>query len=284
MAAGPSAYEQGAGAEPRRQRRPRDEGVLPTPGGAALFGAPRSPRPACFARPPRRIHGVLRDRPGLADADGAAVDPRPRRPCSRSRDLARGSLGPLSRRPARASIPPPDLVLRDADRVCGLARPRGLALRLCAEPDGRHRPRLPLGARGNGAAGRRAPRLGRRGTCDPRHRAPLLRRGRPQLRGRGVMPGPAIVVAGLSKRYRLGEWTYPTLVEALVAPVRRRPPPELVWALRDVSLTIEEGEPVGVIGRNGAGKTTLLKVLARITHPTARVARMRGRLGALLDV
>src|SRR2546423_1797121 len=98
------------------------------------------------------------------------------------------------------------------------------------------------------------------------------------------MPAPAIVVEGLSKRYRLGEWTYPTLVEALVAPVRRRPTPELVWALRDVSLAIEEGEPVGVIGRNGAGKTTLLKILARITHPTAGVARMRGRVGALLEV
>ena len=44
------------------------------------------------------------------------------------------------------------------------------------------------------------------------------------------------------------------------------------------------GELVGIIGRNGAGKTTLLRILARITAPTAGVARVRGRLSALLDV
>jgi len=56
------------------------------------------------------------------------------------------------------------------------------------------------------------------------------------------------------------------------------------WALQDVSFTVGHGELVGIIGRNGAGKTTLLRILARITAPTAGVARVRGRLSALLDV
>ena len=56
------------------------------------------------------------------------------------------------------------------------------------------------------------------------------------------------------------------------------------WALQDVSFTVGTGELVGIIGRNGAGKTTLLRILARITAPTAGVARVRGRLSALLDV
>ena len=56
------------------------------------------------------------------------------------------------------------------------------------------------------------------------------------------------------------------------------------WALQDVSFTVATGELVGIIGRNGAGKTTLLRILARITAPTAGVARVRGRLSALLDV
>jgi ABC-type polysaccharide/polyol phosphate transport system ATPase subunit len=57
-----------------------------------------------------------------------------------------------------------------------------------------------------------------------------------------------------------------------------------VWALRGVDLEIDVGEAVGIIGDNGAGKTTLLKILSRITEPTEGLARVRGRVGALLDV
>jgi ABC-2 type transport system ATP-binding protein/lipopolysaccharide transport system ATP-binding protein len=59
---------------------------------------------------------------------------------------------------------------------------------------------------------------------------------------------------------------------------------EQLWALRDIDLTVAEGESIGVIGRNGAGKSTLLKILSRITEPTAGVARTRGRVAALLEV
>ena len=47
---------------------------------------------------------------------------------------------------------------------------------------------------------------------------------------------------------------------------------------------MREGEILGVVGRNGAGKTTLLKILSRITEPTKGEARVRGRIGALLEV
>lgn len=61
-------------------------------------------------------------------------------------------------------------------------------------------------------------------------------------------------------------------------------PDDIVWALKDVSFDVHEGEVVGIIGRNGAGKSTLLKVLSRITEPTSGRAVIRGRVSSLLEV
>jgi lipopolysaccharide transport system ATP-binding protein len=102
---------------------------------------------------------------------------------------------------------------------------------------------------------------------------------------------------GLSKLYRLGSGahTYGRLTEsmsnAFKAPFRmlfRRgeeaPVEQDLWAVKDVSFDIEEGQAVGIIGRNGAGKTTLLKLLSRITEPTDGRAVLRGTVGSLLEV
>jgi ABC-type polysaccharide/polyol phosphate transport system ATPase subunit len=92
----------------------------------------------------------------------------------------------------------------------------------------------------------------------------------------------------LGKRYWLGDGgTYGTLGGTVASVFQRRPRRirrEELWALRDVSFSVEEGESVGIVGRNGAGKSTLLKILARITDPTEGRARTRGRVGALLEV
>jgi ABC-type polysaccharide/polyol phosphate transport system ATPase subunit len=55
-------------------------------------------------------------------------------------------------------------------------------------------------------------------------------------------------------------------------------------ALDDVSLKVEEGEVLGIIGTNGAGKSTMLKLLARISTPTSGRVRVRGKIAPLIEV
>ncbi len=57
-----------------------------------------------------------------------------------------------------------------------------------------------------------------------------------------------------------------------------------LWALRDLSLSVEQGETVGIIGRNGAGKSTLLRVAAGVIKPTRGTVLTKGRLVPLIDL
>ena len=97
----------------------------------------------------------------------------------------------------------------------------------------------------------------------------------------------AIEAEAIGKRYFLGEDASRTRVrQAVQALLPRWRSGELqdLWALRNVSFAVECGEAVGIIGRTGAGKSTLLKLLSRITVPTEGRARVRGRVGTLLEV
>ena len=59
---------------------------------------------------------------------------------------------------------------------------------------------------------------------------------------------------------------------------------DYVWALKDITFDVKEGDVVGIIGKNGAGKSTLLKLLSRVTSPTTGIIRAKGRIASLLEV
>ena len=109
----------------------------------------------------------------------------------------------------------------------------------------------------------------------------------------------ALRVRNVSKKYRLGEIGGKTLQHELQtwwAKKRGKPDPNTVigqesmaigtpfFALKDIDLTVREGETLGIIGRNGAGKSTLLKLLCRITAPTKGTIDLYGRITSMLEV
>lgn len=57
-----------------------------------------------------------------------------------------------------------------------------------------------------------------------------------------------------------------------------------IWALKNVSFDIRQGEVWGIVGSNGAGKSTLLKILSRIIKPTEGIVRGKGKISSLLEI
>ena len=96
----------------------------------------------------------------------------------------------------------------------------------------------------------------------------------------------------VSKRYRGGGPRYASLRHDLSAGIRRigrwlsgrRDEPKGTLALDRVSFEVQPGESFAIIGPNGAGKTTALRIISRISYPTGGRVRIRGRVGALIEV
>ncbi|HEV2590893.1 MAG TPA: ABC transporter ATP-binding protein [Gaiellaceae bacterium] len=96
-----------------------------------------------------------------------------------------------------------------------------------------------------------------------------------------MTPG-RIVVDRVSRRFRVYPKAQRTLKDAFVSFGRAQASD--VWALRDVSLEIEPGAAVGLVGRNGSGKSTLLRIVSGIIKPTSGHIDVGGRVASLLEL
>jgi ABC-type polysaccharide/polyol phosphate transport system ATPase subunit len=98
----------------------------------------------------------------------------------------------------------------------------------------------------------------------------------------------AVSFEHVSKYFR-GVRRYSALRDDLVSAAGRlvggRPRPrDIVRALEDLSFDVQQGDSIALMGPNGSGKTTALKIMSRVTYPTSGVVRVRGRVGALIEV
>ena len=92
----------------------------------------------------------------------------------------------------------------------------------------------------------------------------------------------AIKIEHLSKVYKIFDKPTDRVKEAL-NPFRKRYSRDF-YALNDVSLTIQKGETVGIIGKNGAGKSTILKIITGVLTPTSGSVQVNGRIASLLEL
>ena len=112
-----------------------------------------------------------------------------------------------------------------------------------------------------------------------------------------------ITVKNLSKKYRIGKLEekhdsiFLKIINFIISPINNfvklrnltsvkidDDSADITWALKNISLNVEHGDVVGIIGGNGAGKSTLLKLLSKITSPTAGQIQINGRVASLLEV
>lgn len=101
---------------------------------------------------------------------------------------------------------------------------------------------------------------------------------------------PAIRVSNLSKVYQIYERPEDRLKQSILPRIQRliglksRSYCSEFWALKDITLELQKGETVGIIGRNGAGKSTLLQIVCGTLSPSSGDVEINGRVAALLEL
>lgn len=94
---------------------------------------------------------------------------------------------------------------------------------------------------------------------------------------------PSIILTGVSKTFTVAHYPYQTIRERISHPWAPRTYTRLK-AVRDVSLQINQGEFIGLIGRNGSGKSTLLKIIAGIYQPDRGIVQCSSKISPFLEL
>ncbi|MBR5112202.1 MAG: ABC transporter ATP-binding protein [Clostridia bacterium] len=98
------------------------------------------------------------------------------------------------------------------------------------------------------------------------------------------MSKPAIEVKNMSMMFNLNSEKVDNLKEYFIKLLKRQIHFTEFWALKDINLTVEKGDRVGILGFNGAGKSTLLKVIAGVLKPTEGTVSVSGVVAPMLEL
>lgn len=106
------------------------------------------------------------------------------------------------------------------------------------------------------------------------------------IRNEKALPGqPLIELHHVSKRFAMQRERHRSFQESFIQLLRReKNQGDVFWPLKDLSLTIQRGDCIGVIGPNGSGKSTLLKLITGILSPDEGDMLVNGRISSLLEL
>ena len=95
---------------------------------------------------------------------------------------------------------------------------------------------------------------------------------------------PIIEVNNVSMRFNLAREVTDTFKEYILKLMKGQLHFDEFWALRDISVSIQKGDSLALIGRNGCGKSTLLKIIAGVLAPTKGSVSVRGNIAPLIEL
>ncbi|MFR6291473.1 MAG: ABC transporter ATP-binding protein [Peptococcaceae bacterium] len=98
------------------------------------------------------------------------------------------------------------------------------------------------------------------------------------------MAQPIIEVRDVSIMFNKSSEKVDSIKEYFVRLVKHQLMFEEFWALKNISLTIEKGDAVGIVGLNGSGKSTLLKIIAGVMKPTKGTIKVHGSVAPMIEL